>query len=217
MSQTSPNIRTVVTTRLPSPPKCLSPNNLSFNNETFREIDRYYMDGMAAVNYAGHIIMKHRSNDLDPTYIPLTTEAVLAESLGALEEADIVVLVGDVAAIGDLATFKDSVWNKYGKAVIDEADLPLWQTNPAQMFEFFIRNKPRRELAPRIDDGRLESQSRYEQLVALMNADLSINEIAQRLNVTRSAVYLMRSQYKDQLKLDVDRGMRAMQFRKRED
>lgn len=56
---------------------------------------------------------------------------------------------------------------------------------------------------------------RYKLLVKLMNEDLSILEIANHMGLTRSAIYLIREQYKEQLKIDVDRGMRAMQFRKR--
>ncbi len=56
---------------------------------------------------------------------------------------------------------------------------------------------------------------RYKLLVQLMNQDLSISEIANHMGLTRSAIYLIRQQYKEQLKVDVDRGMRAMQFRKR--
>lgn len=99
-----------------------------------------------------------------------------------------------------------------GKIQTDECTLTILKE---LTYAYETSDSHAKEHQGKLNETRPDAITRYRTLVELMNEDMSISDIAHRLGVTRSAVYLMRSQYKEQLKIDVDRGMRAMQFRKR--
>lgn len=131
--------------------------------------------------------------------------------------ANIIVLAGDLHVMGDFQAIQARVWNKCGKIIVEEDELSLVLPSPTIYYKIWSKSRPRNPDSVDINETRPDAITRYRTLVELMNEDMSISDIAHRLGVTRSAVYLMRSQYKEQLKMDVNPGMRAMQFRKRED
>jgi len=99
-----------------------------------------------------------------------------------------------------------------GKIQTDECTLTILK----ELAHAYETNVPyAKKHKSKLNETRPDATTRYRTLVELMNEDMSIADIAHRLGVTRSAIYLIREQYKEQLKIDVDRGMRAMQFRKR--
>jgi transposase len=59
-------------------------------------------------------------------------------------------------------------------------------------------------------------EDRYRLLVELINQNLSINEIAARMNLSAPSIYLMRTQYREKLLKDTTPGMRAMRFHKKD-
>ena len=208
----------LVLASFPALPMPLRPGQWTFENPlTIEQAHTYFDEGLRVVWQTKQIIGRLSSEGITATFTPFISEVQLIQVISAMVQANIIVLAGDLHILGDFQAIQVRVWNKCGKIIVEEDELSLILPSPGNFYRFWSKRNPRNPDSVDINESRPDAVTRYKTLVELMNEDMSIADIAHRLGVTRSAVYLMRNQYKEQLKIDVSRGMRAMQFRKRED
>jgi len=137
----------------------------------------------------------------------------LQDNLKSFTDADIIILSGDTECIEDFVTFSDAFWYQNQKLVVDDKYKNMVMNSPE---EFYVYHTS--QYAKKVQSAnaiwKSDEHKRITKLAHLMNQDMTIVEIAKEMNVTRSAIYLMRNQYREQLEALVDRGKRAMRFNK---
>lgn len=210
-------LQAIVLLKLPPLPIQLRPGQWTLGNPlSIEEARDYFEIGARSLATSMYKIEQMSADGMMATFTPYVGEVQLFQVIASID-ASIIALIGDTCAVTDFSALRSRVWNKCGKILVEEEEISFIRQSPAKFYRFWSRHTPRSQDSLTINESKSAAETRYRQMVEMMNEDLSIADIAKRLGVTRSAVYLMRSQYKEQLKLDVDRGMRAMQFRKRED
>lgn len=210
-------LHAIVLVKLPPLPIQLRPGQWTLGNPlSIEEARDYFETGARSLAASTYRIELLSADSILATFTPYVGDMQLFQVIAAID-ASIIAIVGDTDAVSDFSALRSRVWNKCGKIVVEEEEISFIRQSPTKFYRFWSRHTPRSEDSFTIGESKSDAETRYCQLVEMMNEDLSIADIAKRLGVTRSAVYLMRNQYKEQLKVDVDRGMRAMQFRKRED
>ena len=190
------------------PTLSLSVENIVSLNDV-KNLSIYYSDCQTVLSNALDIC----SQESNISIIVFKDIWQLQDNLNSLKDIDIFILSGDIKYIDNFSTFSDSFWYQNQKIVVEEKFKNIVMNCPDEFYKF-QSSQYENKIQSANAIWKSDEDKRITKLAHLMNQDLSIVDIAKELNVTRSAVYLMRNQYRIQLEALVDRGKKAMRFQK---
>ncbi len=215
MSSEDKKILTVVTMELPGEPSILKKTHRVYSeDDTAGALVDYFQRCLDLVNQAQFQVERHCRNNDNALFVPFINESQWIETVGALEDADIV-LVDRVneSCLRDFRDIQEKVWDRYGKLIMESNHRDKVMNAPETVLFAFEMMRPRNPQSYRAQPRNISNpDERYVQLVELINLNLSVNEIAARMHLSAPTIYLMRSEHRDQLMKDTTKGMRAMRF-----
>lgn len=219
MSSENKKILTVVTMELPGEPSILKKTHRVYTEddtagalvEYFRRCEDFALRAHDRVEF-------HRNNGDTTLFVPYINESQWIETVGAMEDSDIV-LVDRIneSCLRDFRSVQEKVWDRYGKLIMENEHRVKVMNAPETVLFAFEMMRPRNPQSYSSQPRNISNpDERYEQLVELINLNLSVNEIAARMHLSAPTIYLMRSEHRDQLIKDTTPGMRAMRFHKKD-
>ena len=215
MSIERKNILTVVTMELPGEPSILKKTHRVYSqDDTAGALVDYFQRCKDLAQQAQYQVERHRTNDDNALFVPFVYESQWIETVGAMEDADIV-LVDRIneSCLRNFRDIQEKVWDRYGKLIMEIGHREKVINAPDAVLFAFEMVRPRNPQSYSAQPRNISNpDERYEQLVELINLNLSINEIAARMHLSAPTIYLMRSEHRDQLMKDTTKGMRAMRF-----
>ena len=219
MSSEDKKILTVVTMELPGEPSILKKTHRVYSkDDTAGALVDYFQRCLDLVNQAQFQVERHRTNNDHALFVPYINESQWIETVGAMEDTDIV-LVDRIneSCLRDFRAVQEKVWDRYGKLIMENEHRKKVMNAPETVFFAFEIMRPRNPQSYSAQPRTISKpDERYEQLVELINLNLSVNEIAARMHLSAPTIYLMRSEHKAQLQKDTTPGMRAMRFHSKE-
>ena len=215
MSVERKNILTVVTMELPGEPSILRKSHRVYTeDDTAGALVDYFQRCTALANEAGYRVDQHSANGGVARFIPFVNESQWIETVGALEDVDLV-LVDRIneSCLRNFREIQEKVWDRYGKLIMEIGHREKVMNAPDAVLFAFEMMRPRNPQSYSAQPRNISNpDERYEQLVELINMDLSVNEIAAKMHLSAPTIYLMRSKYRDELERDTIKTMRAMRF-----
>jgi len=209
---------TVVTVELPAEPSLLKSSHRVYSEHDNAVALIEYFDQCTRICYmVSQRVQALVASGEAVLFIPYINESQWIETLGGLDSADVILVEMLNPCLRDFNATKLKVWDRYGKLLLEEEYRPMVMANPGMVYSMFSSTNARNPQAQSAQPRNFTNpDDRYEQLVELINQNLSINEIAARMNLSAPSIYLMRTQYREQLKKDTTPGMRAMRFHKKD-
>ena len=151
------------------------------------------------------------------TFVPFLSQPQWVDTICNMSPKTIVILSDIDGSIRDFNEMQSIVLHRSNVLVVEERYSPMVKLDPEMFFELQSSKIPRNPNAASAQPRSYSNpEDRYRQLVELINQNLSINEIAARMNLSAPSIYLMRTQYKERLKVDTAPLMRAMRFHKKD-
>jgi hypothetical protein len=219
MSSEDKNILTVVTMDLPGEPSILKKTHRVYtDDDTAGALVEYFRRCEDLAQHAQYQVELHRRNNDHALFIPYINESQWIETVGAMGDTDIV-LVDRIneSCLRDFRSIQEKVWDRYGKLIMESDHRDRVLSSPETVLFAFEMMRPRNPQSYSAQPRNISNpDERYEQLVELINLNLSVNEIAARMHLSAPTIYLMRSEHRDQLLRDTTPGMRAMRFHKKD-
>lgn len=205
---------TVVTVELPAEPSLLKSSHRAYSEHDNPAALIEYFDQCIRICY----MVNQRVQELSASgeavlFVPYINESQWIETLGGLDNAEVILVETLNSCVRDFNAIKMKVWDRYGKLMVEEEYRPMVKASPGMVYSMFASTNTRNPQAQSAQPRNFTNpDDRYEQLVELINQNLSINEIAARMNLSAPSIYLMRTQYRDRLGNDTTPLMRAMRF-----
>jgi hypothetical protein len=214
------NILTVVTMELPGEPSILKKTHRVYSeDDTAGALVEYFQRCKDLAQQAQYQVECHRTNDDNALFVPFVYESQWIETVGTLDDVVKIVLVDRIneSCLRNFREIQEKVWDRYGKLIMEIGHREKVMNAPDAVLFAFEMMRPRNPQSYSAQPRNISNpDERYEQLVELINLNLSVNEIAARMHLSAPTIYLMRSEHRDQLMKDTTPGMRAMRFHKKD-
>ncbi len=151
------------------------------------------------------------------TFVPFISQQQWVDTICNMSPKTIVLLSDIDGSIRDFNEMQSIILHRSNVLVVEDRYSPMVKLDPDMFFDLQSSKIPRNPNAASAQPRSYSNpEDRYRLLVELINQNLSINEIAARMNLSAPSIYLMRTQYREKLLKDTTPGMRAMRFHKKD-
>ncbi len=153
-------------------------------------------------------LLENNPYNLEPVLVPFTTVARLLKSVEEIQsQLKIVVLEG--ADDEHYTKIKAELWERFQILVVDAFMVENVRRNPEVIYEYHRTQVSDKSSSKK---KRMNPESRYSELVALMKENFSIIQIADHMRLSVPAIYQLRTRFRTELLQDVGNDVQGMRF-----
>lgn len=208
----------VLTGRFPDKPALLLESNREIGDTQSVTTLKKHFDQCVdhCANIESRLEALQRNGDR-AAYVPFLSQPQWVDTICNMSPKTIVILSDIDGSIRDFNEMQSTVLHRSNVLVVEDRYGPMVKLDPGMFFDLQSSKIPRNPNAASAQPRSYSNpEDRYRLLVELINQNLSIKEIAARMNLSAPSIYLMRSEHRDQLDKDTTKGMRAMRFHKKD-